>query len=314
MSPSALPESEIVWTNRDGRVEFVGGNVGRRVHVRGVAPGDAELEVIIGGRTRQAPAFPLKVVTPQVFKITAWIVSDAENNPARKAEDVQAMIAPLNDIYRQVGVSFYLDSVIVTNIPAAYNLLYDSTTNGVWNFDRLVDIGRNTGGIECYFVDDMHHLDGNGGPVGANSAKGIVLTASAGVATLAHEIGHAFGLCDIYVSAKEKDDGAFGENDKDVGQVSISSTGTPDDWNGGCGGRGDPGARYYRHGTKMSVIIPRLVMYGIVDEFDSRRDITRGNVDGAWYSWEGAARVWFDTNAGVGFFVNPDRRESPCHN
>ena len=56
-----------------------------------------------------------------------------------------------NDIYRQVGVSFYLDSVIVTNIPAAYNLLYDTTTNGVWDFDRLVGVGHDTSGIECYF-------------------------------------------------------------------------------------------------------------------------------------------------------------------
>ena len=42
---------------------------------------------------------------------------------ARRA--VQSMIAPLNDIYRQVGVSFYLDTVTVTNIPDAYNLPYD---------------------------------------------------------------------------------------------------------------------------------------------------------------------------------------------
>ena len=123
--PGAFPDSEIVWTNRDGHVEFVGGNTGRSVHVRGVSLGDAELEVIIGGRTRQAPTFPLKVVTPQTFKITAWIVEDAQYNqrPIEPAE-VQNMIAPLNDIYRQVGVSFYLDSVTVTNIPAACNLLY----------------------------------------------------------------------------------------------------------------------------------------------------------------------------------------------
>ena len=217
-----------------------------------------------------------------------------------------------NDIYRQVGVSFYLDSVIVTNIPAAYNLLYDTTTNGVWDFDRLVGVGHDTSGIECYFVNRFIRTNGKRSPVAANTDHGMVLTAKAGVTTLAHEIGHAFGLKDVYVSSEEKDDEAL--DVKDVSSCAICSEKATDDWNGGCDGSGDPGARYYQHGTKMSAIIPRLVMYGIVDEVDTRRDITRGNVDGVWYSGEDAARVWFDTNAGVGFFVNQYRKESPCHN
>ena len=314
VSPSSLPDSEIVWTNRNGRIEFVGGNIGRNVHVRGVSVGDAELEVIIGGRDRQAPTFPLKVVTPQTFKITAWIVSDAEGNVAKQVDDVQNMIAPLNDIYRQVGVSFYLDFIAVTNIPDAFNLLYDSATNDVWNFYRLVDIGQNTGGIECYFVNDIIHADGRAGPVGANSAGGIVIRASATVGTLAHEIGHAFGLRDIYVSAREKDEYVFGADDKDVGQVTISSSSAPEDWNGGCCGFGDSGARYYQGGTKRSAIIPRLVMYGIVTPDDIRRDITTGNVDGIWYLGDGASRVWYDSDASIGFLENPFRKESPCHN
>ena len=313
VSPSTLPDSEIAWMNRDGHVAIVGGNTGRCVHVRGVSSGDAELEVVIGGRTIQAPTFTVKVVTPQAVKITAWIVGDAEGNGAIQVADVQNMISPLNDIYRQVGVSFYLDSVTVTNIPDAFDLTYDSTTNGGWNFDRLVDIGQNTGGIECYFVNDILRKDGNAGPVGANSSAGLVLTALADVRTLAHEIGHAFGLCDVYVSAREKDEYVFGENAKDVGQIPINSTSAPADWNGGCCGFGDAGARYYQGGTKMATVIPRLVMYGIASEGDIRLDITAGSVDGVWYLGEGAAREWYDSSAQVGFFDNPFRKESPCH-
>ena len=105
-----------------------------------------------------------------------------------------------NDIYRQVCVSFYLDSVIVTNIPAAYNLLYDTTTNGVWDFDRLVGVGHDTSGIECYFVNRFIRTNGKRSPVAANTDHGLVLTAKAGVTTLAHEIGHVFGLKDVYVT------------------------------------------------------------------------------------------------------------------
>ena len=66
--------------------------------VCGVSPGNAELKAIIGGRELAVPTFPVKVVEPQPpIKITAWIVSDDENNVARQVEDVQNMIAPLND-------------------------------------------------------------------------------------------------------------------------------------------------------------------------------------------------------------------------
>ena len=133
--PAALPDAEITWTNRDGHVAFVGGCTGRDVHVRGVSAGDAQLEVLIDGRERHAPTFPLKVVDPQAFKITAWIISGKNDALPWRVEDVQAMIAPLNDIYRQVGVSFYLDTITVTNIPDAYNLPYDSTTNNLWGHD-----------------------------------------------------------------------------------------------------------------------------------------------------------------------------------
>ena len=311
VSPSAFPDSDIVWTNRDGHVSFIDGNAGRSVHVRGVSPGDAVLEVIIGGRTRQAPTFQLKVVTPQVFKITAWIVTGKNGTFPRSVIDVQNMIAPLNDIYRQVGVSFYLDSVMVTNIPAAYNLLYDVTTNGVWNFGRLVDIGHGTDGIECYFVNGFIMTDGRSPPLAANMSKGLVMSAMADHTTLAHEIGHAFGLEDVYVSSEEKDGEAL--NAKDVSQCVICSSKAMDDWNGGCDGKGVGGARYYPSGTIMGEIVPRLVMYGISRKNAARRDLTCGNIDGAWYQEIGSVRVWYDAGAPVGFFSNIQKKASPNH-
>ena len=83
------------------------------------------------------------------------------------------------------------------------------------------------------------------------------------------------------------------------------------DWNGGCNGKGAGGARYYPSGTTMGEIIPRLVMYGIARENNARRDITRGNVDGAWYQGDGPAREWYDSCAPVGFFNR--KNELPNH-
>ena len=39
-----------------------------------------------------------------------------------------------------------------------------------------------------------------------------------------------------------------------------------------------------------------------------------GNVDGIWYLGDGASRVWYDSDASIGFLENPFRKESPCHN
>ena len=313
VSPSAYPDSCIVWTNYDEHVSFVGGNTGRNVHVRGVSTGYAELEVIIGGRTCQAPTFPLKVVEPQAFKITAWIVSDQKHIPARRIEDVRAMIAPLNDIYRQVGVSFYLDSVVVTNISAAYNLVYDEDPNGGWDFDRLVDIGRGTGGIECYFVNDFIMSNGADPPLAANASKGLVMSASADAVTLAHEIGHAFGLSDVYVSAHEGQSGNLTPSTLSVAANYICYACAPFDWNGGCHGRGEGGSRYYQNSARMATIVPRLLMYGVHDGNGSKRDITIGPVDAVHYIGDGDSTVWYDEFAPIGFFENGEKKSSPNH-
>ena len=223
-------------------------------------------------------------------------------------------LAPLNDIYRQVGVSFYLDSVTVTNIPAAYNLLYDSTTNGVWNYDRLVNVGHDTSGIECYFVNDMVRLNGKPGPLASNCDRGLVLTADATAITLAHEIGHAFGLKDVYASNREKDSTILSVDELEVYGEKIRFNSCVDDWNGGCQGHGDGGERYYAPDTKLGDVLHRLVMYGVDQGGGNQRDITIGSVRGAWYTVSGGIRHWHLSDAPVGFFSgNIYKKASPTH-
>ena len=313
VSPSAFPDSDIIWRRNNDNVEFVGGDSGREVHVRGKTVGETELEVVIGGRTRSAPCFTLNVVTQRTFKITAWIVTGKNDTFPRRVEDVENMIAPLNDIYRQVGVSFYLDSVIVTNIPAAYNLLYDTTTNDIWHFYRLVDIGRNTGGIECYFVNDLVRANGKRGPAAANCDCGIVLTAGAAANVLAHEIGHAFGLKDVYASNREKDTSILPSDELSVGLERIRCSSCWEDWNGGCQGHGDGGERYYRAGTTLENVLHRLVMYGVDQEGDGQRDLSCGNVRGVWYIESNGVRHWEKSDAPVGFLNNSNKKEAPVH-
>ena len=278
VSPVQFPDSQIVWTNRDGHVEFVGGNTGRRVHVRGKTVGDAELEVIIGGRTRQAPTFPLKVVTPRTFKITAWIVTGKNDAFPRRVVDVQNMIAPLNDVYRQVGVSFYLDSVTVTNIPNAYNVLYDSPpgSTGMWTYWDVVDMHGDTGGLECYFINSFPDSTDT---LAADSPRGMVVTSRADYLDVAHEIGHAFGMHDIYASRKPGGGGSLVElTPADM----VCCTNAPADWNGGSCGSGSAGTRYYAAGTKMTAVLSRMLMKGTHGSADTPRDITAGDIYGVY--------------------------------
>jgi len=310
VSPTALPDSEIVWVKSQG-LDFVGPSTGRRVTVRGTAAGYESLAVHVGGRADYAPTFQVRVVEPVTVNLRAWIISDIGNNKAREVDQVRQMVKDANDIYAQVGVTLNLvEPVVVTNIPDAYDALCETPTNATskWTFDEIVNVATNTYGLECYFINsfvDSRHTKA------AHGCGGIVVTSLATRYTLAHEIGHAFGLCDIYKSneggkAEEGPLVALG-----TGEMASFSN-LYDDWNGGCSGQGAPGTRYYQGGTKMKDIIDRILMLGEVPEYDSRRDITNGGIYGVHYHYDVQGnKVWEKGLAPLAF---PWGDRSPVHN
>ena len=302
LSPDDYPDSEIVWgSTAEGAVEFVGGNTGRQVTVRGLAPGETQLAIQIGDSRSAPPEFPVHVVTNMVVDLRAWIVSGQGNLIAQSPDDVRQMVRDANDIYAQVGVTLNLiEPIVVTNIPDAYDAFYESPTNATtrWSFDQIVDIASGTGGLECYFINsfvDSSHVKA------AHTSHGIVLTPRATQYTLAHEIGHALGMDDIYVTnANQKEDA-------DPLLVLLASekashTHLTDDWNGGCCGRGSGGTRYYRSGMSMEEIVGRMLMLGEVSKEDIRRDITTGDIYGVYYTEDdNRIKTWNKNNAPVGF-------------
>ena len=127
--------------------------------------------------------------------------------------------------------------------------------------------------------------------------------------TLAHEIGHAFGMDDIYLSNdQQKDDGdplvELLAGDK------VSFSHMPYDWNGGCLGHGSAGARYYRSGTSMMGLVGRLLMLGSVPSADVRRDISNGGIYGVYYYDYQEGKAWQKDVAPVGF---PWSSRQPAH-
>ena len=273
VEPEDYPDSRIEWhADGDGVVSFVGGNTGREVCVRGVSEGDLTLSVDIGGCTAAKPSFLLRVVENVQIKLSAWIIENDKGECARTVGEVRDMVKEANDIFAQVGMSFYIDSITVTNINEAYKVRYHGgSIEGAWSFDQVANIASGTGGVECYFIGsfpDAEYVRA------ANDTNGMLLTTRANGTTLAHELGHACGLEDVY---------------DDFGDESIPPSETFEwrhamtDWNGGSYGSQTAGSRYYRHNTKLCEIVGRLLMLGLCDsEADRGRDISTGYVEGLY--------------------------------
>ena len=313
--PEDYPDSEIVWTadNCEGAVRFVGSNVntGRVVTVEGKFEGDVFLVVKFGDAEAPQPAFFAKVVQPRTVRLHAWIIGDGASW-ARRPEDVRNLVAVANDIYSQVGVNVELvEPIVLTNITAAYNVTYDEPEPGKLTKEQLVALNAGTGMLECYFIncfiDDLQIL-------GMNCESGMVMTASADGRTLAHEIGHAFGLEDIYVSN-------VASTNEMVTLKAVPSSERPrylfmeSDWNLGCEGHGEGGCRFYGKATMHEDLLDRMLMNGMRHgHFEGGRDITMGNVHGVWHKGNGKKDSdWKLDLAPVGFFTNVDRSDSPVH-
>ena len=190
---------------------------------------------------------------------------------------VRALVAEANQIYSQVGVVLDLgDRITVTNIPAAYNVLWEGSTNTMWNFDQLVDVATNTGGLELYFVNRIVKNSAGGGSagrttIGGHSGSGIVIAGDGVGVTLAHEIGHAFGMSDVY--RVDSGECLF------PGRTRFDFQ--PQDWNNGCLAVGNGCERYYTTGTLHHLIIKSMLMDGYKYESPSYGvDITYGPVSG----------------------------------
>ncbi len=301
VKPDAYPDSMIEWkASGDGAVSFVGAGCGREVCVRGVTPGDVTLSAKLGTCRSTPPSFTFRVVTNRTVKLSAWIIADKDGRLARTAESVHDMVKTVNDIYAQVGVTFDLgDRIAVTNIPAAYDILWEGATNTMWNFDRLTELASNTGGLELYFVSRIQKISGESArrTIGGHCDSGIVIAAAGQGVTLAHELGHAFGMADIYRADQNEVlmEGAT--------RIAFQLW----DWNNGCAANMAGCERYYATGTKHREIIGRMLMDGYkFNSVSNGVDITFGPVHGL-----DAAGAEDECN--TGFFANPGHVDNPVH-
>ena len=260
------PAEDIKWSIVDGPAAFVGGDRGSKVYVTATEPNQVvKLRVQVGDSVSRPIEFTAFTVDPLNVKLTVWIVRDDRGQyAARNPVEVTNMVAEVNRIYEQIGVSFYIDSISYTN-RGDWLDLYVKRNNKEY-YDRkkrqaLVDVTKNTNGLELYFTNKLP-----GRTIGDHNADGIVLTTNASTTVIAHEIGHAFQVRDIY--PVKYLDGRV--NDLVNSLVNITSVEL--DWNNGVG------MRYYKTNMKQKELIRQLLMCGY--SYPESKDISCGAVYG----------------------------------
>ena len=220
-------------------------------------------------------------VYPEDIKLKCWIVSRSRDEADWTAQSVSNHIDGVNQIYSQVCMKFAIHSISSTN--DAYLANVNLTNSVQWR--TLTSIEQNTGMLELYFVPDVR-----GGATAFYIPYGIVIGPDANTRTIAHEIGHACGLPDIYNEDSRTPLKVEGMPSKER---------MPDDWG------------WYPPSVKQADLVRRLLMYG--EYSNTKADISYGDVYGLYYTnfwnqktreWE---RVWQLNNVPVGFGLHGNR-------
>ena len=222
----------------------------------------AAFEVDFGDCPGNAPQFKLRATAMKEVLIYPCIISAENEEPPVSPSRIEELLDEVNVIYRQVGWHFSLGAPPTNIVDEAWTTYGLSDTN---MFSQILDIMPSTNRLEVYFIDGSGAI---GEPVGlCRQLAGIVVKGSANADTLGHEIGHFFGLGDIYYLVGNAEGAIYPK---------LLETVKWDwaflDWNNGTG------SSFFSPELRQYELIQRLLMYG--GESNSKCDIPEGPVYG----------------------------------
>ena len=191
--------------------------------------------------------------------IDLYIVCNTDGTmPVMTGDAFTNKLPEINAYFAQVGMSFYLRAQ-----SAISNDEYRVVAYGSEKADILRMSIPATGGVKLFAVErigeDVRAFCGD---------YGIIFTPQCSANTIAHELGHACGLDDIYIQKTFTN--AANEEVTVAVDGPASSERMPLDW-----GR-------YENGVQQSDLIEKLLMYG--DVSGTECDLTAGDVYGVGMS------------------------------
>ena len=269
LDPPDFPDNDIVWGNAGGSISFPASNKGRTVAIKGDALGVAKAQVTIGGFRGTKPTIEMEVLEKKTVEVFVYIITDGGTNDAATPAQVTALLAEVNQYYKQAAMEFVQQGAI-EYIPNIDWMDISSDPNNTYQeFWDMCSTHFNTGGLELYFVRSIDGAWGlNGSPT--NRAAGCAVKTGATGDVVAHEFGHACNLRDIYGAHEVP--GTVPPTITSLPDDKVKEQWEPKDWNSG------PGPEYYNAGLKQTKLIERLIMYG--DVSGTERDFPRGTIYG----------------------------------
>jgi len=216
------------------------------------------------------PRFVLPVVMPRIIPIKAFIVEPPEtmDGVAWDHSDINDMIDEANKTFTQVGIRFEL-ACEPENIGTSDDWeipVYDIVTNaaGKLSYSKeitdqmvaLLDHYRTNDCVEVYFTGALRNTK----MAAFYQRFGIVVSKAANRFALAHELGHALGLKDIYYMVPSE----AAQGREVISWLPLRNNiiksyyfdSWPYDW-GDETGRG-----FYGRGDTLATTIDRLLMHG----------------------------------------------------
>ncbi|MCL1921216.1 MAG: hypothetical protein FWG50_09105, partial [Kiritimatiellaeota bacterium] len=289
---ASIPDSKITWAAISGNVGF---NTpvpkGRDVVVSGSGLGDFKIEATIEGLALDPkPCFEGTVLEYSTVDVEVWIVGDGTNY-ATTPSVVSNFFNTANMIHQQTLMNFNIRSISHTNRTDWLSFPNESDAH----YEMGV-VPNEKPGLKVFFINRI--TNGTIGFCGANCI-GIAMNRATPV-TLAHELGHACGLLDIY--GRYRRPWALVETSIADAGVTHASYMHPKDWAAG----------YYPGDLLHTNLITRLLMHGYA--VDDARCIPYGEVYGVYLPTNATQHVTGMSPVGFKNMIrNPTHGTAPSH-
>ena len=290
--PTGIPASSFTWT-ASANLRFINGsNTEKIAYVQADNNSDANdysLEINIG-RGDNNPKIEGEILEDEKrVKLFVWIVADNiyGYNAAFRQGDVYTWVNKVNDIYMQVGIKYEVAEFnYIADTTGYFREIEDDPTGEIGydlvQYPQSTNFPRTEDGLEIFFISDLGDARGVTYP-----GAGIIIPetayhheSTATYKTLAHELGHACDLLDIYdtkgnstLSDKMNPNSLWIKKD-------CTYTNLP---NNNPFNNTMSVAGYYESNLKHVDLVKRLLMYGYGsgdESEDLRGDLSSGDIFG----------------------------------